>query len=160
MVLKPPQVLQLAPGQSLGLDSVRTRLAALWLGGSALVLVILVLQSLLGRYGEKVQDVWGWALPTLMPTLGMTVAGLGYTALDPTMSETVVRRSFFNVAFWLSALYLALILLTVLIQPFVGADSQQALQMMRVSNLWLGPIQGLVASALGVLFVSKRKQGE
>jgi len=68
MLTKPRKVVQLAPEQILGLDSVRARLAVLWLGGSALVLVILVLQSLFGRYGEKVQDAWGWALPTLMPT--------------------------------------------------------------------------------------------
>ena len=90
-----------------------------------------------------------------MPTLGMVVSVLGYTALDPTVSEAVVRKSFLSVAWWLSAFYLALILLTILIQPFTAAEPAQ---LMRLSNLWLGPVQGLVASALGVLFVSKRKR--
>lgn len=151
---------ELAPQQLIPLDKVRSRLALLWLVSSSLIIVIVVLQSLLGRYGEKAQEAWSWLLPTLMPTLGMIVTVLGYTALDPTALEGVVRKSFFHVAFWLSALYLFLVLLTLLIQPFAKADPEKAVQLMRLSNLWLGPVQGLVASALGVLFVSKRKRGE
>jgi hypothetical protein len=138
------------------LDAVRTRLAVIWLVGAALVLIIVVLQSLLGHYDDKVQEVWGWLLPTLMPTLGMIITVLGYTALDPKALESVVRISFLQVSVWLSALYLFLVALTILIQPFVAADAERAVQMMRQSNLWLGPVQGLVASALGVLFVSKK----
>lgn len=94
-------------------------------------------------------------MPTLMPTLAMIVSVLGYTARDPLSSGTVVRKSFFNIALLLSLFCLCLILLTILVQPFTGTD---ALQLMRISNLWLGPSQGLVASALGVLFVSKQKK--
>src|ERR1022692_4229413 len=35
------------------------------------------------------------------------------TALDPVFSASVVRRVFFNIAFWLSTLYLTLVLLTI-----------------------------------------------
>ena len=137
------------------LDTVRSRMAIVWLGGASLILVIVVLQSLLGRYADKTQEAWGWLLPTLMPTLGMIVTVLGYTALDPLRSRSVVRKSFFQVALFLSAMYLLLILLTILIQPLAGTDP---VELMRISNLWLGPFQGLVASALGVLFVSKQQQ--
>lgn len=90
-----------------------------------------------------------------MPTLGLIVTVLGYTALDRGITETVVRKSFFVLAFWLSASYLFFILLTILIQPFTAADP---VGLMRMSNLWLGPFHDLVASALGVLFVSKRRR--
>jgi len=139
------------------LDSVRARLATIWLAGSGLIFVLLVVQSLLGRYGDKTQEAWGWLLPTIMPTLGMIVTVLGYTALDPVFSTSVVRKIFFHIAFWLSALYLALVLLTLLIQPLTTNDPGKAVEVMRLSNLWLGPFQGIVASALGVLFVSKQK---
>ena len=141
------------------LDAVRTRLATLWLIGAASVLIIVVLQSLLGHYDGKVEEVWAWLLPTLMPTLGMIITVLGYTALDPKALEAVVRVNFLRISIWLSALYLLLVALTVLVQPFVDADAEKSLQLMRESNLWLGPIQGLVASALGVLFVSKKEAG-
>lgn len=141
----------------LPLDKARNSLVVVWTVGSGPFILILVVQSLIGTFGDKVQDVWGWALPTIMPTLAMIVTVLGYTALDPYSSLTVVRRSFFRVSWWLSLFYLLLILLTILIQPFLPSISAR-LQAMRVSNLWLGPIQGLVASALGVLFVTKRSK--
>ena len=143
-------------GTMFPLDRVRTRLAVLWLVGSGLIVFTLVLQSLFGKFSSGVQEVWGWALPTIMPTLGMILTVLGYTALDPNYSKTEVRASFYAIAWWLSLVYLILVLLTIWIQPFVSAEP---IQLMRLSNLWLGPFQGLVASALGVLFVSrKRKQ--
>jgi hypothetical protein len=137
------------------LDHVRSRLAALWLVTAGVIILTLVIQSLRQVYGPAVQEVWGWILPTLMPTLGLIVTVLGYTALDPSVTEAVVRRSFFVLSFWLSASYLFLILLTILIQPFSTAEP---VGLMRMSNLWLGPFQGLVASALGVLFVSKKRR--
>jgi len=145
----------LSADELIPLDRVRTRLAALWLGAAALIFLTLVIQSLRLVYGAGVQEVWGWILPTLMPSLGMIVTVLGYTALDPALGATVVRKSYFTLAFWLSASYLALVFVTIAIQPFSPANP---IELMRMSNLWLGPFQGLVASALGVLFVSKRHQ--
>ncbi|MDM0071649.1 hypothetical protein [Variovorax sp. J31P207] len=141
---------------TIGLDRVRSALAIQWLVASAIIMLLLVLQSLLGRYGTHVQDAWSWILPNLMPTLGMMLTVLGYTALDPSSLKSVVRRTFFRIAYCLSILYFVLILLTILIQPVVAADSEKAIELMRTSNLWLGPLQGLVVSALGVLFVSKK----
>jgi uncharacterized membrane protein len=141
----------------LPLDVVRARLATVWLAGGGLIFVLLVVQSLMGRYADKTQEAWGWLLPTIMPTLAMIVTVLGYTALDPVSSTFVVRKVFFQVAFWLSTLYLILVLLTILIQPIAANDPAKAVEVMRLSNLWLGPFQGIVASALGVLFVSKQK---
>ena len=141
----------------LPLDNVRTRLATVWLTGAGLIFVLLVVQSLLGRYEDNTQEAWGWLLPSVMPSLGLIVTVLGYSALDPNFSKSVVRKSFVNVAVALSAVYLLLILLTILIQPIAAPDATKALDLMRTSNLWLGPFQGLVASALGVLFVTKKE---
>lgn len=141
----------------LPLDVVRAKLTAIWLIGAGVIFVLLVMQSLLGRYEDRTQEAWGWLLPTIMPTLGMIVTVVGYTALDPVLSQALVRKTFFRVATWLSMLYLAMILLTIAVQPFAAPDAKQALDLMRTSNLWLGPFQGLVASALGVLFVSKKE---
>ena len=56
----------------------------------------------------------------------------------------------------LSIAYLALVALTVLIGPFAAETGREMIERMQTSNLWLGPFQGLVASALGVLFVTKQ----
>ena len=83
----------------------------------------------------------------------MIVAVLGYTALDSSLGDAVVRKSFLLLALWLSTFYLVLVFLTIAIQPFTATNP---LDLMKMSNLWLGPLQGVVASALGVLFVTKR----
>jgi hypothetical protein len=138
---------------TIGLDQVRSQLAWLWLCGAGLIVVMLVVQSLLGKFGTNVQEVWGWALPNLVPTLGMIITVLGYTALDPEQSKREVRADFYRIAFVLSLAYLFLLLLTIVLQPLTPYEP---IQLMRMANLWLGPSQGLVASALGVLFVSKK----
>jgi uncharacterized integral membrane protein len=139
---------------SVPLDAARSRLAWVWFIGTAFVLVLVIIQSLMNRYGSRTQEAWEWLLPTIMPTLGMILSGLICTALDPLSSEVFVRRSFVRVALWLSGFYQALILLTILSQPFTDLDP---IDLMHRSNLWLGPIQGLVGAAIGVLFVSKQK---
>ncbi len=141
------------------LDWVRTRLAFLWFAGACLVLSLVVLQTLNGRYGDHVQEAWTWLMPNLMPTMGTILAGLGYTALDPHRSRATVRSSFYHLAYWVSSFYLALVLLTILIAPTrpEGVTGKGAVELMHTANLWLGPLQGLVATALGVLFASKQK---
>jgi hypothetical protein len=147
--------IRMAEAELTSLDSARAGLATLWFGGAGLVFVLVIIQSLMGRYGNQTQGAWEWLLPTVMPTLGMIVAGLGYTATDPMRSASVVRKTFYRLSYWLSAFYLGLILLTLLLQPFTGVPP---IDLMHTSNLWLGPIQGLVASALGALFVSKQQK--
>lgn len=149
----PAKPKKLPAAQLIGLDHVRTRLAVVWLGGCSLIIVIVVLQSLIGKYGSHTQEAWAWLLPTIMPTLSMIVAVLGYTALDPNQSASVVRKGFYDLAVYLSGIYLLLTLLTIVIHPLADAPP---LELMTISNLWLGPIQALVASALGVLFVSRQ----
>lgn len=151
--------LELPAAKLVPLDIVRTRLAVFWLGGAAIIFALVVLQSLLGKYEDKTQEAWGWLLPTIMPSLGMIITVLGYTALEPVQLKAVVRGTFFQVALWLSVFYLLMVVLTILIQPFASSTATEAIALMQTSNLWLGPFQGLVASALGVLFVSKQKKG-
>src|SRR5258708_21833636 len=91
------------------LDQVRSQLAWTWLAGGGFVVIILVVQSLMGRFQGNVQEVWGWALPTIAPTLGMIVTVLGYTALDPGQSKLEVRKDFYKLAWVLSLAYLFLV---------------------------------------------------
>jgi len=135
----------------------RSRLAAVWLSAAGIVFGLLILQSLLGKYENRVQQAWSWALPTMMPTLTLMLSVLGADALRVVESETAyVKKSFFHLAFWMSLAYLSLILVTILIEPLVSYSS---LDLFNLSNLWLGPFQGLVASTIGLLFFSKKTVG-
>jgi hypothetical protein len=140
------------------LDEVRMKLARIWLIGSGVIFFIIVFQSLRHAYGGLTQEAWGWFLPTILPSLGLIITVLTYTAFDPMTSALVVRLTFVQIAGWLSVSYLFTVLLTILMQPFAGPKPEDAIALMRTSNLWLGPLQGLTASALGVLFASKEKK--
>lgn len=135
------------------LHLVQARLARLWLLGAASISLVLIIQSVAQKYRGQETEVWGWALPTLLPTLSLIVSVLGAGALDVKHDRGLVRQSFSRVAYWLSAAYLLAIMLTILIEPFTEAPP---LYLLRLSNLWLGPFQALVASAVGVLFFAER----
>ena len=151
-----PRSRRLRSTELIPLDLVRGRLALVWLIGSGVAVILIVFQSLLGRFGDAAQEAWGWLLPTIMPTLTMITTALGYTALEPLRANAVVRRDFFRLALWLSIIYLVLVVMTVLIGPIAADDGPGMIKLMHTSNLWLGPFQGLVASAIGVLFVTKQ----
>jgi hypothetical protein len=135
------------------LDHARWQLAKIWFGLSVPLALFLVVQSVVGKYQDKVQAVWGWALPTMLPTLSLILAALGASALEPENQQTQVKRSFFVAACWLSSAYLLLVIATIAIEPFTRLES---LQLMSLSNIWLGPFQGLVTSVIGVLFFTRQ----
>jgi hypothetical protein len=86
----------------------------------------------------------------------MMIGVLSANARSGTRLGTVDRFGY-RLAFVLSALYLATVALTILLSPlaefYSGTD---ALELMRLSHLWLAPFQGLVAGALGALFVEQK----
>ena len=73
--------------------------------------------------------------------------------------EPSVRRTFLNLSVGLSVFYLFVLLISVFVQPFLTTDGAELvtrrIQVLETSNIWLGPLQGLVVAALGVLFFLK-----
>ena len=130
----------------------KRRLALVWLLGAGLFCMILVAQSLLGKYADKTDQAWAWLLPTIMPTLSLIIGVMVADAMKQTIEITHVDRFFFRITVGLSASYLVIVSATVLVAPF---SSISPLDLMRMSNLWLGPFQGLVGAAVGVFFVRK-----
>lgn len=149
------------------LEHARQRLGMLWFIGSGLIFVILIVQSLLNAFGERTQGVWGWALPNFLPTLLLMMGVFaGSALLDETESDKMLVRSFFyRLTWWLSIFHLSMVLLTMLVQPFLPAlqEGSDPMRTFDLSNLWLGPLQGLVGASVGALFFSKsepKKSGD
>ena len=136
----------------------RKRISVVWFSLGGFLALLVILQSLLGRFGEGVNQAWAWFLPTVMPTLSLITSvlvvdmgsGGGHAAKR-------VDRYLYLLALWLSVAYLLIVALTFLIQPLVGTP---ILQLMQMSNLWLGPLQGLVAAALGAFFLKGEEKPE
>jgi hypothetical protein len=125
-------------------------LATVWFAGAGLAFFIVLLQSLLGRYGDEVNQVWGWLLPTVMPTLSLIIGVLVFEAVQGTDRSKRIDRFLFRLTVGVSIAYLAAVILVIAVQPFA---STPPLQLMNQANVWLGPFQGLVAAALGAFFV-------
>ena len=149
------------------LERVRWRLALLWYIVAVVVFLLLVVQSFTGLYGDRVKEAWNWALPALLPTISLITSVLGSGALlgeEKGKKAIAVKRGYARLAFWLSSAYLFLLLLTLLAQPVVvllnpswGFGPVEALNL---SHLWLAPFQGVVVSALAVLFFKKQAEAD
>jgi hypothetical protein len=144
--------------------------ASIWLVGAGLVFLILVVQSLVGRYGAQSEAAWAWYLPTVMPTLSLIIGVLASdfraaaTAMAATTGPTttaatpdakvlpVSARGLLWLGVGLSVFYLLLVAVTILAQPFLQDVSP--IELMHRSNLWLGPLQGLTAGVLAAFFRS------
>ena len=141
------------------LDDVRVQLTWLWMVGCAVPFFLLIGQSFMRVYEPKTQDVWSWFLPNILPSLTVMISTLVLTASDAATGAAVVRKSFVSITRALSIAYLFAISLTILLQPIAAtADGQDRIALMKLSNLWLAPLQGLVSSAIGALFITKEKK--
>lgn len=130
-------------------------LAGVWLAGAGLVFVVLVGQSLAGRYGEHSNDAWSWYLPTVMPTLSLIIGALvgDFRSEGPDPGRKKLpdnARGLLWLGLALSVFYLGLVSVAVLAQPFLPQLSP--LDLMQRSNLWLGPLQGLTVGVLAAFF--------
>lgn len=126
-------------------------LAAIWFAGSALIGGVVIAQCIAGKYGDSVSEAIGWLLPTIMPTLSLMIAVFASEALTGGEGKRDVESFMFWLTAAISIFYLVLVSATVFGAPFARVGP---LQLMKTSNLWLGPVQGLAAASLGVFFVN------
>jgi hypothetical protein len=125
-------------------------LAAVWFSGSGIVFFVVLVQSLVGRFGEQDDEAWGWLLPTVMPTLSLIIGVLVFDALSHEKTPRKIDRFMFRLTVGLSGAYLTAVFLVIALQPLAEAPP---IELMTRANIWLGPFQGLVAAALGAFFV-------
>jgi hypothetical protein len=128
----------------------KRQLAVIWFTGSAVLFGLVLVQSLLNRYGDEVNRVWGWLLPTVLPTLSLIIGQLVFDAVQGGQAGRMMDRFLFRLTAVLSVAYLLAVLLVFLLQPVSGLGP---LELMTGANVWLGPVQGLVAAAMGAFFV-------
>lgn len=138
------------------LDRARNSLIVVWFVGAGLSFCLLAAQSVLGKYENSLQEVWGWYTPTVFPTSALMLGVIGATALQPGYDKRVVKAFFFKLSRALCVFYLLLLLLVMLLEPF---SPMHGMTLFTVSSYFLSPIQGVVVAAITVLFTSHEKGG-
>ena len=123
-------------------------LTILWWGWGLLLFILLVaLSSQSAIFGDQTSAAWQWFLPNVTPSMGL-VGAATYAQRKTADIEPTVIRPLFLMAVIVSAVYLMLLTVALLGVFF----SAQPLDWLGKSNLWLGPLQGLAASALAIFF--------
>jgi hypothetical protein len=129
----------------------KRQLALIWFIGGGILFAIVLMQTLLERYGSAANQAWGWLLPSVLPTLSLIIGQLVFDAVQGGNRGRTVDRFLFRLTAMLSSVYLLAVLMVILMAPFLRESGP--LQLMAESNVWLGPVQGLVSAALGAFFV-------
>ena len=137
------------------LEATRAHLFRLWMVGSGICALILASEAVGGRFDPDPSEVFGWLMPNVLPTLSLMVALIRAEATQAEEDTQLVKPLFASFAIWGSRVYLGAILITILVEPFTN---YQPLELLKLSNLWLGPLQGLVVSSIGVLFLTERQR--
>lgn len=134
----------------LDMESCRRRLAILWFSAAFLIFAVVLGVTLAGYYDDDSELAWAWFLPSIMPTLSLIVGVLVAEARQPARPHQLVTRLLYTLSFRLSAFYLLLVAVTFLAQPVATISP---LDLLDLSHIWLGPVQGLVSLSLGAFFV-------
>ncbi len=137
----------------------KRKLAIMWLSVSAFLFIMLIIQTIFGKYGVKDSEAWAWLLQTIMPSLSLIMSVFVIDAISDNDDEKLVDSFFYRLSYTLSFTYLALVVFTILAQPFAFTfGNMSALEMMKKSGLWLGPLQGLVGGALAMFFIKSERK--
>ncbi|MBE9584426.1 hypothetical protein IM792_08205 [Mucilaginibacter sp. JRF] len=139
------------------LDTARNKLAKIWFIGGGIPFVLLILQSILGKYGDNVEDAWTWFIPAVFPTLTLMVSVIGAAAMKP-KEDRMVQGNFLALTKATSYAYLIALTLVMLMQPF--SPYEDPIKLFSISNYFLTPLQGIVVGALAFLFTSDTKPNE
>jgi hypothetical protein len=133
----------------------RVLLAIIWAFGFIVPLLILATQTYFGTvYHGKEGEAWNWFTPNIVPTIGLIVATFAATAFETGEGDKAVSTPFFLVTLTLSLLYVGVFILIFLLQPLTNSPP---LETFKRSSLFLGIIQGLVTTTLGVFFIKNAK---
>ena len=126
------------------------KLAVLWFLGVGITALLLVIQSIMDVYHNRTEEAWSWFLPLTMPTLGLIVGVIVMQEKKGGRNENTSDLFTFRMAFSLSFAYLLVLLGTILSQP---VSPLPQLELLNLSNFWLGPFQSIIGAAIGAFFV-------
>jgi hypothetical protein len=139
----------------------RWGLALIWFPAAGLFFLCLVLVSYLHpALAAERQRLWGWGLPNIIPTLSLMISVFAAGAVGQNKNaDPFVQKGFYLLSMGISSFYFIIIFILLAIMPVVtfGEPDSVLIENLESSSIFLGPLQGLVAGSIGVLFFSKKE---
>ncbi|MEP0266756.1 hypothetical protein [Dokdonia sp.] len=132
------------------------KLAILWFISSGIILAIMIFfSSQHDKFSPKDNEAWGWIFSSILPTLSLIITIFVMDVNNRTPSRRGVDRFYFRLVFSISLFYFLVILWVLL------ADNPEPGIVVRMerSNMYLGPLQGLVAATIGIFFIKRDTNG-
>jgi hypothetical protein len=131
-----------------------TQAHLVWIWGTGFVACFCMMLALTaaGSFEGRAQEAWAWFLPTILPTLAVTLSAAVAQAQKP--QAKVVSTFISRLAKAVSIFYLSLVLVTLMLWPLTGNGP---LQWFTISGLWLGPIQASIGSVLAVFMMGQKE---
>lgn len=126
-------------------------LAAIWLILGGIAVAILLGQTITDRYGDKLIDVWTWFTIYFLPAATVVMFASTVGERDSASNEALISHGAFFGAAALSILYLSMILIPLLSQPFLESESP-----FDTLNKWaivLAIFQSIVIGALAAVYI-------
>lgn len=139
---------------TLTMHTARNRLALIWFAGGGVCFLVLLFISFFAKKID-LMGLWDWFLPAIVPNLSLIIGVLVFTHRQRDSGEMLVDSFLYRLAFWLSLLYVLLLLLPLLFFPLTGKSLPELLN---ISRLWLAAIQGLATGVLGAFFVRQESK--
>jgi hypothetical protein len=140
----------------------KKRLAILWFASFIVLFLIILSQTILGKYDDKFEDAWNWLTQNTLPTLSLIVSTFVVDVFENQKNEKKVDAFYYKFCFWGCLLYLSVMLLTIFGQNFAYINIKQmtSLDFLKKSNLWLSPLQALISVLLGIFFIRNGTEKE
>ena len=128
----------------------RKRLTSIWFVMGGLAFAIMILYSFGGSLDTKIVQAWGWFLAATMPTMSIIASNITEDAANANASQEFVDDFYYRLSTLVSIVYLSTILLTLV--GWRMTSYQSPYEVMALSSIWIGPLQGIAASILSIFF--------
>lgn len=140
------------------LEKARKNLLAIWLFGSCVPLMLLIINTIFNKYQQGADtQVWGWFTPLIFPTISLMVSTLGESAMSGKRAKKYVNKDFYGITKLLSFFYLLVVSCVIFLEPLSKLDP---VPLFTKSNLFISPIQAIVVAALSYLFYTAKAGSE
>ena len=147
--------------KTISLETARTKLISIWLSGAGLALLLLIFQTLNKTFEKTTetdlesfaQQVWGWFIPLLFPTLSLMLGSLAIKASTEADDSIIVNKKTYRICLSISIVYLLILLFHIYFWPLF--NYKDPMKLFATANFYLGPLQGITVMLISMLFNKK-----